>query len=142
MKGLRGALAGVVAAGAAAAIMSCATLAAPSSAATKPAAKCPLGAASCVTTPYRNGPFGKGSAGLGLLLTGSRGMGGTQFEVTDREASGKLAPEVWISDGTLYVLTKPGWLGRGICVDVALKANYCLTAQDIRFLHRLEGRRG
>jgi hypothetical protein len=93
-----------------------------------------------ITTPYVNGTYGKGSAGVGLQIDGSRGMGGEPLQIDDTEPGGGHAPEVWVAGGNLYVGYHRGWLGGAICIDNDLKTSVCLTLRDIRFLHRLEAR--
>lgn len=105
-------------------------------AAANAARNCPLLAAYCVTTPYRNGPLGKGSGGTGLYLKGSHGQGGTPLMITDYQG----APEVWVSGGALYVAVKDHWLGNGICLDYALKANRCITWRIMGWLRRASRR--
>jgi len=86
-----------------------------------------------IVTPYAGNA---GTQGVGLEIRGSHGYGGEPLQIDDYNG----APEVWVSDGSLYVLYKKGWLGGQICIDDALKSNTCLTLRDIRFLHRLERR--
>jgi hypothetical protein len=86
-----------------------------------------------IVTPYAGSG---GTQGVGLEIKGSHGYGGEPLQIDDYNG----APEVWVSDGSLYVLYKKGWLGGEICIDDALKSNTCLTMRDIRFLHRLERR--
>jgi len=89
-----------------------------------------------ITTPYANGPYGKGTAGTGLEIKGSRGYGGTPLMVTDYQG----APEVWVRNGSLYIGYKAGWMGGRICIDNDLRTDTCLTLRDIRYLHRIEAR--
>lgn len=103
--------------------------------ATASAPACPGGAARCITVPYRSGPFGKGSAGTGLVITGSRGMGGCALRADDYTG----APEVWICDGALYVAVKRGMLGAGFCLDIALRRNICLSVREFEWLKRHAG---
>ena len=116
------------------------------SAAARTAKPCPFDAARCVTTPYKDGPYGPGSAGQGLAVIGSKGFGGTPFAVYDTERGKRLkdgrrgpllhAAEVWISDGTLWIAMKPGWLGRGLCITGdGFKDVQCLSATDIAKMH-------
>ena len=102
---------------------------------------CPLGARQCVTTPYKSSKYGPGTAGLGLLLIGSRGMGGTQLELVDTERGGKHAPEIWFSEGNVNLAYKKGWVGGDVCIwnavtdNIATWKKACLTYNGLEWLN-------
>lgn len=76
------------------------------------AAARPCPAAACLTVPYRSSAYGPGTAGLGLLITGSHGYGGTSLRLDDYEH----APEGYFRLGSWFVVERPHWVGGAYCI--------------------------